>query len=313
MFFSNMINRIIIRIKVLQVVYAYYQKGKNDILQTEKELLFSIQKSYDLYHYLLLLISLLTDMEQKRQDIRKHKFLATSEEKNPNTRFTENRLAQKIRENKQLSAFANEKGYLWDEDSSLLKKMLDGIINSDLYKEYLLSDDTFEADRDFWKKTFKNLIFGNEEVEDFLEEKSIYWNDDTEIVGTFALKSIKKIKASDDADAKFLPMFKDDEDRQFAIDLLHRSILDRDENTKRISDQIRNWDAERIAATDMYIMQMALAEILSFPSIPVSVSLNEYIDMAKHYSSPKSGTFINGILDAIVTDLRKDNLIFKNQ
>lgn len=308
-----MINRIIIRIKVLQIIYAYYQKNDNNLAAAEKELLFSLEKSYDLYHYLLNLISVLVDYEQKRIDRKKHKILATEEELNPNTRFIDNRLAEQLRTNRQLEKFVSEKGNLWTEDDEhFIRSILDQILQSDIYKEYLDSEDSYETDKEFWRKTMKNIIFTSPELAESLEEKSIYWEDDLNIVGTFVLKSIKKFKYQSTRDEALLPMFKDEEDKRFAIQLIHRTILEEKENNERITKQIKNWDFDRIASMDLYILQIALSEIRNFDSIPINVSLNEYIDLARYYSTPKSPVFINGILDAIVNELKTEKILFKN-
>jgi transcription antitermination factor NusB len=308
-----MINRIIIRIKVLQIVYAYYQKENNDLKAAENELIFSLGKAYDLYHYLLDFVSILTDYEQKRLDRRKHKILATDEELNPNTRFIDNRFAEQLRTNTQLEKFVYEKGRLWgDEDAHFIRTLSEKIMQSDIYAEYLSSDDSYEADREFWRRVMKNILLPAPELAESLEEKSIYWEDDLDIVGTFVLKSIKKINPQSGREEPLLPMFKDEEDKQFAIQLLHRSILEEKENTERIIKQIKNWDIDRIASMDLYILQIALSEILNFDSIPVSVTMNEYIDLARYYSTPKSPVFINGILDAIVNELKTEKILFKN-
>jgi N utilization substance protein B len=308
----KMINRIIIRIKVLQIVYAYYQNSK-DLSGAENELLHSLQKSYDLYHYLLLLIPLLTDTEQKRLDKQKNKFLATELELNPNLRLTNNRFAEQLRTNGPLQKFANEKGTLWNDDDLLLgRHILNEILQSDIYQVYQQSEDNYESDKNFWLQVFKNIILNSEELIDFLEDRSIYWDDDLGVVGTFVLKTLKRFTLETDAEQALLPMFKDLEDKQFAIDLLAHSLREEEENNRRITQQISNWDIERIAQIDLYIMQIALAEIRNFSSIPVSVTLNEYIDLARYYSTPKSSVFINGILDAIVKELKNEGLLFKN-
>lgn len=308
-----MINRIIIRIKVLQIVYAYYQNNSRDLVSAENELLLSLQKSYDLYHYLLLLIPLLTDFEQKRLDKQKNKYLATELELHPNRRLIDNRFADQLRTNEQLQKFSNEKGFLWmDDDLVFVRQLLTKILQSDIYQEYLQSEDTYESDKEFWLKVFKSIIWVSEELNDFLEDKSIYWDDDLGVVGTFVLKTIKRFTLETALDQTLLPMFKDLEDKDFAIELLHHSLLDEEENNRRITQQINNWDIDRIAQIDLYIMQIALAEMRNFPSIPISVSLNEYIDLAHYYSTPKSSNFINGILDAIVKELKNEGLLFKD-
>ena len=307
-----MINRVLIRIKVLQVVYAYYQKESKDIALAEKELLHSLQKSYDLYHYLLLLIPALTDFEQKRLDKRKNKYLATEEEKNPNTRFIDNRFSEQLSQNKRLFAFFNEKGSIWTDEEVFLKNFLDQIISSDIYTEYLKSPDSYESDKEFWRKIFKQYVHSSEEFDELLEDKSIFWNDDIDIISTFALKSLKKFEEQTPTDQALLPMFKDEEDKSFAINLLRRSILEGSSHNERIDRHIKNWDIDRVAIIDLYIMQIAIVELLNFPSIPINVTLNEYIDIAKYYSTSKSGLFINGTLDAIVNELKSEKILFKN-
>ena len=307
-----MINRTIIRIKVLQIVYAYYQKNSRDLALAENELIFSIQKSYDLYHYLLLLISLLTDAEQKRIDKLKNRLLATDEERNPSRRLADNRLAEQLNNNKQLQKFANEKGMLWNNDySHFIRSTLNNILQSDIFAEYLESEDTYESDQNFWIKIFKNLILTDEELSDVLESQSVYWNDDLEVIGSFVLKTLKRLNQETAANHELNPMFKDLEDKDFAIQLLHHSLLSEEENSRRIKNQVNNWDIERLALIDLYIIQIALAELCNFPTIPISVTLNEYIDLARYYSTPKSPVFINGILDSIVKELKNENLLFK--
>jgi len=308
-----MINRTIIRIKILQIVYAYYQKNNNDLALAENELMFSIQKSYDLYHYLLLLITLLTDAEQKRLDKLKNKFLATETERNPNLRLADNRLAELLNRNEQLQKFARERGTFWNnEDSHFVRSLLNKILQSDIYKEYLEADDTYESDTNFWYKIFKHIILKEDELNELLEDQSVYWNDDLDIIGAFVLKTIRRFPVETSSTTALYPLFKDLEDKNFAIQLLNHSIVDEGENSSRITNQTNNWEIERLAQMDLYILQIALAELRNFPSIPINVSLNEYIDLARYYSTPKSPVFINGILDAIVKELKNEKLLFKN-
>ncbi|MCL1938504.1 MAG: transcription antitermination factor NusB [Candidatus Azobacteroides sp.] len=308
-----MINRILIRIKVLQIVYAYYQKSSEDLHSVENEMLHSLQKSYDLYHYLLYLIVLLTDAEQKKLDASKYKYLVSESDRNPNTRFIHNRFAEQLRTNETLRRFSVKCGTLWNDDGlGFTRQLLNEILQSDLYKEYLLSPDTYESDREFWRKVFKNILLENDNLFDYIEDKSIYWGSDVEITGTFILKTIKRFEEENGAKQELLPMFRDEDDRSFAVQLLRRTILEHKENESLIDQQIQNWDLERIALIDLYIMQIALSEIKNFPSIPINVSLNEYIDLARYYSTPKSSVFINGILDSIVNELKASNKLMKN-
>lgn len=308
-----MINRILIRIKVLQIIYSYYQNGNKDLKTAEKELLFSLQKSYDLYHYFLLLLIEVTNLQDRILDNRKHKYMPTDEELNPNTKFIDNRFIAQLKTNLALKNTVSENGLSWSNDADFVRNILDLIIESDIYQEYINSEeDSYEADKEFWRQVFKKLICTNEMVEDYLEDKSIYWNDDIEIVQTFTIKTIKKFDEKNGANQPLLPMFKDDEDRDFATTLFRQTLMNGVKYRERISLHMKNWEAERIANMDLIIMQVALAEISSFPSIPINVTLNEYIDIAKYYSTPKSGTFINGILDSIVSELKKENLLFKD-
>jgi N utilization substance protein B len=307
-----MINRVIIRIKVLQVVYAFYLKSGKDLAGAEKELLFSIQKAYDLYHYLLLLIVLLTDAEQKRVDKVKQKLLKTEAELNPDMRLVHNRLAEQLRCNEQLQKFFYEKGSFWEDESTVfIKNLLQKILRSDIYADYLTWEDTYGSDKEFWRKIFKNIIMEEPELLEMMEDKSIYWDDDLDLVGTFALKTLNRFTVESKANEKLLPMFKDKEDEGFAIDLLHHAILEGEQNNDRIIRQTNNWEIERLAQMDLYILKIAIAELMNFPTIPVNVTLNEYIDLSRYYSTPKSPNFINGILDAIVKELKSEGKLFK--
>ena len=308
-----MINRILIRIKVLQIVYSYYQNGNGDLKVAENELLFSLQKSYDLYHYLLLLIVEVTNLQKRILEVRKNKYMPTEEELNPNTRLIDNRFTAQLVENEALQKYVAEQGISWSNDEEFVKNILDQILASDIYAEYLANEnDSYETDREFWRAIFKKLICGNDFVEEYLEDKSIYWNDDIVIVETFTLKTIKQFDEEKGSKQPLLPMFKDLEDKAFAVKLFRQSLLKGKEYRERINNHMKNWEAERVANMDLIIMQVAIAELLSVPSIPVSVTLNEYIDSAKFYSTPKSGIFINGILDSIVSELKNEKLLLKD-
>jgi len=308
-----MINRILIRIKVLQIIYSFYQNGNGDLKVAEKELLFSLQKSYDLYHYFLLLILDVTYLQERILDNRKHKLRPTEEDLHPNMRLVNNRFTNQLAENEALKQYVSEYGLSWSNDPDFVKSVLDLILTSDIYADYLTNpNDSYDTDREFWRATFKKLICGNEAIENFLEDKSIYWNDDIEIVETFTLKTIKKFEEAAGSKQALLPMFKDMEDREFAVKLFRQSLMKGDEYREHINKHMKNWETERIANMDLLIMQVALAEIMTFPSIPISVTLNEYIDAAKYYSTPKSGVFINGILDSIVNELKKEKVLLKD-
>lgn len=308
-----MINRVLIRLKIVQIVYAYYQNGGKNLDTAEKELFFSLSKAYDLYNYLLLLMVEVTKQANKRLNAAKNKQVPTKEELFPNTKFVENRFIAQLEVNKQLLEFSNNQKKTWENEADFVKTLCDKILESDIYKEYMASEtSSYEEDRELWRKLYKNIIFNNIELDQVLEDQSLYWNDDKEIVDTFVLKTIKRFDEKNGAKQELLPEFKDEEDQDFARRLFRRTILNADYYRHLISENTKNWDLDRVAFMDVVIMQIALAEILSFPNIPVSVSLNEYVEIAKLYSTPKSGGFINGTLDGIVNSLKKENKLTKN-
>ena len=270
-----MINRVLIRLKIVQIVYAYYQNGGKNLDTAEKELFFSLSKAYDLYNYLLLLMVEVTKQANKRLNAAKNKLVPTKEELFPNTKFVENRFIAQLEVNKQLLEFSNNQKKTWENEADFVKTLCDKILESDIYKEYMVSEtSSYEEDRELWRKLYKNIIFNNIELDQVLEDQSLYWNDDKEIVDTFVLKTIKRFDEKNGAKQELLPEFKDEEDQDFARRLFRRTILNADYYRHLISENTKNWDLDRVAFMDVVIMQIALAEILSFPNIPVSVSLN---------------------------------------
>ena len=309
-----MINRVLIRLKVMQIVYAYYQNGNKNLDTAEKELFFSLSKAYDLYNYLLLLMVEITRQAERKLNAAKSKLLPTKEELYPNMKFVANRFIAQLEINEQLQEFSETQKKTWENESEFVKSLCEKIMASDIYKEYMENESpsSYEEDRELWRKIYKRIIFNNPELDQVLEDQSLYWNDDKEIVDTFVLKTIKRFEESNGSKQELLPEFKDEEDQDFARRLFRRTILNEDYYRHLISENTRNWDLDRVAFMDVVIMQIALAEILSFPNIPVSVSLNEYVEIAKLYSTPKSGSFINGTLDGIVNALKKDNKLMKD-
>jgi transcription antitermination factor NusB len=307
-----MINRILIRIKVLQIVYAFYQKGSDDLKVAENELLLSLRRSYDLYHYFLLLIVDITRTYERMVETKRNKYRPTDEERNPDMRLLNNRLAEQIAGNECLLKYCTEHGISWTDEHSFVKKILELILESETYADYIKSeDDSYESDKEFWRLVFKRIISNNEFIEDYLEERSIYWNEDVDIIESFVIKTIKRFSKNEGNHQELIPMFNSDDDYDYVIKLFRQTLLNGDKYRERINKHTQNWESERVANMDMVIMQVALAEILNFPTIPVSVTLNEYIDAAKYYSTPKSSTFINGILDSIVEELKEEKLLLK--
>lgn len=294
-----MINRELIRIKIVQLTYAYYQNGNRNMETAEKELLFSLSKAYDLYNYMLLFIVAVTREERHRVEIGTQRAEREGTEK-PSQRFAYNQLAVQLEENKQLNDFVEAQKLTWKNDIEQVRKICDQIEQSTIYKEYMASDDdSYEADREVWRKIYRTLIQENADLDAVLEDKSLYWNDDKEIVDTFVLKTIKRFEAANKSAQELLPEYKDEEDREFATKLFRSTILNADTYQRYMSDASRNWDFSRLAYMDVVIMQIALAEMMTFPNIPISVSINEYVELAKLYSTPKSGGYINGMLDSI--------------
>lgn len=298
-----MINRKLIRVKIVQLTYAYYQNGHHNMDTAEKELLFSLSKAYDLYNYLLGLIVAITLEERRRVDIATRRAEREGTE-TPSQRFAFNKFATQLEENKQLNLFMEDKKMSWENDVEAVRKLCDQIERSPLYQEYMMSDaEDYETDRELWRRIYRTLIQGNEDLDAILEEKSLYWNDDKEIVDTFVLKTIKRFDPANKADQELLPEYDDTEDREYALKLFRSTILNADTYQRYMSETSRNWNFSRLAYMDVVLMQSAIAEMLTFPNIPISVTINEYVDLAKLYSTPKSGGYINGMLDAIARHL----------
>lgn len=298
-----MINRKLIRVEIVQLTYAYYQNGHHNMDTAEKELLFSLSKAYDLYNYLLGLIVAITQEERRRVDIATRRAEREGTE-TPSQRFAFNKFATQLEENKQLNLFMEDKKMSWENDVEAVRKLCDQIEQSPLYQEYMMSDaEDYEADRELWRRIYRTLIQGNEDLDAILEEKSLYWNDDKEIVDTFVLKTIKRFDPANKADQELLPEYDDTEDREYALKLFRSTILNADTYQRYMSETSRNWNFSRLAYMDVVLMQIAIAEMLTFPNIPISVTINEYVDLAKLYSTPKSGGYINGMLDAIARHL----------
>ncbi|MCR5076567.1 MAG: transcription antitermination factor NusB [Prevotella sp.] len=306
-----MINRELIRLKIVQLTYAYYQNGNRNMDNAEKELLFSLAKAYDLYNYLLALIVSVTQEERHRVEIAANRAAREGTEA-PSQRFAYNKFAVQLEENKQLNLFLENQKRRWEDDMEAVRKLCDQIEQSVIYQEYMTDqDDSYETDREVWRKLYRTLIQENEDLDAVLEEKSLYWNDDKEIVDTFVIKTIKRFDPANKAEQELLPEYKDAEDREFAVKLFRSTILNADSYQHYMSEASRNWDFSRLAYMDVVIMQIAIAEMLTFPNIPVTVTINEYVDLAKLYSTPRSGGYINGMLDSIARHLVQSGKMLK--
>lgn len=308
-----MVSRRILRIKIIQLLYAYYKASGNSIKNAEKELFFSIQKTYDLYHYLLLLIIDVADYALSRIDIAKEKKIPTWEDLHPNFKFIDNKIINQIRSNKQINEYLNNKKLSWVNYPELVRNLFNNIKESEHYKEYMNNKDrSYDEDRKLITDIFVKDIASFEHLHQNLEEQSIYWNDESEFVISIIIKTIRKFRKADGDSAKILPLFKNKEDIEFVKKLFRKAILNKEQYRKLIEEFARNWEIERIAFIDILIMQTAIAEVIEFPSIPTKVTFNEYLEIAKYYSTNKSSVFINGLLDKIVSHLKDKNIIKKS-
>ena len=307
-----MINRELIRIKIVQLTYAYYQNGNKNMDNAEKELLFSLSKAYDLYNYLLELIVAITREEQRRVEINTKRALREGTDA-PSTKFAFNKFATQLEENKMLNEFMETQKQDWETDIEFVRRLCTEIEESAIYTDYMNDkEESYEADREVWRKLYKTFIQENKDLDSLLEEKSLYWNDDKDIVDTFVLKTIKRFDPKNSGKQELLPEYKDEEDKDFARKLFRATILNADQYQRYMSETSRNWDFSRLAYMDVVIMQIAIAEMLTFPNIPVSVTINEYVELAKIYSTPRSGGYINGMLDAIARFLIDSGKMFKS-
>ncbi|HEY9170238.1 MAG TPA: transcription antitermination factor NusB [Lutibacter sp.] len=297
-----MINRRHIRIKVMQSVYALLQ-SKSDNLKKEEDFLYaSIEKMHDLYVLMLRLLVEVKNLEKKHIEISGKKYLATTQDLNPNYKFINNQIFRLLEESVSLNTYLDDnKLNYWRLDNEYVHEILKLIKESSIYAAYLKSEkQTFEEDREFVVALFKNVVAPNDKLADYFEDKNISWVDDIPFVNTWIVKSLNQLKPKH----SFMlgNIFKDDDDKKFVVDLFRKVVLNHTEFEKEIENKTPNWDTDRIAEIDMILIKMAITEFLKFPSIPTSVTINEYIEIAKDYSSEKSSFFINGVIDKILKD-----------
>lgn len=310
--YLKMINRELIRTKVVQLVYAYYQNSDSNIDTAEKELLFSLDKAYELYNNLLLLIVAISKEEQRRVEILSRS--ARREGKaEPSRKFADNRFALQLADNEALLAFTESGKCIWDDQVDMVRRLCTLVETSDTYKEYMEAEaDSYDADREVWRKLYRQLIETNADIDELLEDRSLYWNDDKEIIDTFVLKTIRRFDPEAGTHQELLPEYKEgSDDRDFARRLFRATILGGETYRQYMNDASLNWDLSRLAYMDIVIMQIAIAEMLTFGNIPVNVTISEYIELAKLYSTPRSGGYINGVLDNIAHFLVDKGLMLK--
>ena len=309
-----MINRVLIRTKVVQNLYSYMLTKPDRSLSTAlKDLESSLAKTYELYHYLLRLPVELTHIQEMRLDEARNKYMPTEEDLHPNMKFAGNRLVAALADNEQLRQFADEHTVTWNDDPILERLLLDKILKSELYQEYMADeDDSMTGDCLLWQQLMKQVIVPDENMADAIEQRSLYWTeDDVDMTVQFVNKTLRRL--ADGAEDAILPMYKDEEDSQFGRELFTATVSLMPENNALIDELVLSsrWDKNRIVLMDRIIMCAALAEVRTFDKIPTAVTLNEYIELAKNFSTPASGKFVNGILNNAVNRLLKDGTIFK--
>ena len=307
-----MISRRQLRIKALQSLYAYYKTDREDMRRSEKELHFNIEKAYELYNYLLLLMIDVVLYAESRIEIGRNKRIPTEQDLSPNTRFVENKLIEQLRNNGQLLRYVDQHKLNWVNHPELIKEVYNRLLESEEYEAYMGAEEhTYADDKRLLTFVYSHIIFSNDLLDSILEEQSIFWNDDLEFITSMIVKTFKKFKEEDGEEKALMELYKNKEDKDYVVKLYRQTILHREEYVEYIKVNTRNWDLDRIAFMDILIMQIAIAELVAFPSIPTKVTLNEYLEISKFYSTNKSNIFINGVLDKIVMQLKEGKKIVK--
>ncbi len=296
----------------MQALYAYYNRESDtSISKSEKELLFSINKAFDLYHFLFLLIIDVVDYADSRIELAIRKKIPTFEDLHPNTKFVENKAIAQIRSSNNLVRYLDQHKLSWVQYPDLIKGLYNELIKSNDYKSYMENETrSYKEDKKLICNIYKTVMPQFEPLYSSLEEQSIFWNDEVEYILNINLKTIKKLKESDTS-LLLAPLYKSNDDKVFSKTLFRKVILNREENLAIIQKYSKNWEVNRIAFMDILLMQMAIAEAIEFDSIPIKVTLNEYLELSKYYSTLKSSVFINGILDKAFKHLKERNKISK--
>ena len=306
-----MLNRRHIRIKVLQAFYAFFQSNNEDVLKGEKELFHSIEKIYDLYIFILMLLPSLKRQASIQIEEAKRSAFLRQDIHILKTGFVDNQLIDLLEQSKVLQKISADRKINWEGDveNDLTKKIFKEIYSTDNYKNLLDNQSpSFNDDKDALVQLYKKEICNQEKLHHFFDEKSIYWQDDLDHVSSMILKTLKSI--SKDQELEILPLWKEDE-YEFTQNLFRKAVLQKEENDAVLQNYSKNWEKERLATMDSLLMNLAMTEALEFSSIPIKVTLNEYIEISKFYSTPKSNSFINGILDRIFEDYKKDGKLVK--
>jgi len=308
-----MLNRRHLRVKVLQALYAYHQTGASSLSQHEKNLLQNVDKVYEMYIWMLSLITEVIEYASRDAEERAHKHLPTADDLNPNLKILSNRFYTSLNQNKEYLAGIKKYKVEWSFDPELVKGLFKALKSAPEYEEYLQkTDDTIQTDKDIIKFIFKKVILKSTLAEQLFEEKFIFWPVDKEVLQALIAKTFKNFAFDEPAKNKLAEVTGNwDEDREFIVNLLQTSIRYDKDYQEMIGVKTQNWEPERIAMMDTLLMKMAIAEFLNFNSIPVKVTINEYLEISKEFSTPKSNSFINGILDKILIELKENKKIRK--
>ncbi len=300
--------------EMIEATFTSYFSSQSHSDDALKSLRQSLDKARELYFRLLMLIVDLTKLRESQLHDNMQKYLPTEADKYPDMRFCDNALAARLQELPEFTDYVEKHSLSWlAEDRPAMERLLKAVMASDYYKDYMAFPATdLATDCGLWRDLLRHVIFQNVDFLELLEDQSVFWNDDLEIIGTFVLKTIKRIEEGE-KEQPILAMYKDEEDARFGKELFMAVVNNREQYRALIDEFVNksHWDTERLAFMDVVITMTAIAEILEFPKIPTSVSVNEYIELAKSYSTPKSGAFVHGLLGAITGKLRQDGLLTK--
>ncbi|MDE5807713.1 MAG: transcription antitermination protein NusB, partial [Muribaculaceae bacterium] len=300
--------------EMMETTFSNFLASQDDGTDAIKAFSKSVDMARDLYFLLLILPLELTDLRERQLEENRNKYITTEEDLNPNLKFVENSLVDQIRHDDAIISYVEKNHLSWIQtDPLMMNALLKAVLESEIYQEYMEDPVSSPAkDFEFWKNIFKKVILENQDFLETLEDKSVFWNDDLEIMSTFALKTMRRISEGDRN--AVLDKFKDEEDARFGYDLIRYVIKNKDEYRGYIDDVLmeHRWDRDRLAFMDVLVIETALAEILNFPKIPLSVSVNEYIEIAKSYSSSKSGAFVNGLLASVLKKLKENGKLHKS-
>ena len=307
-----MLSRRLLRIKAVKALYAHFKSDSDSLISSEKNLMFSIDKTYELYHQLLWLIVDVATVAENKIELGRKKHLPTEQERNPNTKFIDNRVIAALRNSERLTDYLTSHKLGWVRYPELVKHLYKAMTASDYYREYMASPSrSFKEDQKLIEDFYTYTVDNCEELENVVEEQSIFWADDVDFATIMVLRTLANMKVSQD-EVPLLPEYKNEDDKAFVKELFRHTLVHYKEYFDYIGRFTKNWDVERIAFMDNLIMAATMSELINFPSIPVKVTLDEFIEIAKYYSTPGSSTFINGILDKVVEALREEGKIAKS-